>query len=558
MTQDKRINKVRQEMLMNNCFINLIPQSKEYQFHTLFRHTLLEELRKVEEDEREISEKEILDRCGRWHRMQGNTLLAIDYFDKAGNYDAILEMMAEMGATEYIDIAPKLIVDVFNHMTLDKKLSNPIGYLTFIHSYLTASQSVEPYKMLCEAKAYYFEHEEIDNWKHITGEIYLIESYTLLSQPEQMLEYIMQAYERLNDGRSLISGPNMVCTCGNIHVSSIFHRIVGGYQALNDFLVANLGYYKHIANGCTAGMKYLVQAEYAYDTGNIEAAKMFAYKSIYKAETKQQLSIILDAYFVLMRISFIEGKLGEIEKYMGEIERRATTRMHPMVCSSIEMIKGYIYGISGQYQKMPEWSKKFDMAKGMESLPKVIVAPINLGLALLRKKEYIQLEVVMEACIEEYKKQQTLYEMIYGYILSAIAKLQLYDEDEGVEVLEEAIKIAEPDQIIMPFIEYREEIRVLLENLSNTCVFAKKILEYETSSSKAVSIEESNRQGMQDLLTEREKDVMHLFVKGYKQSEVAKELQISIDTVKRHIKNVYTKLDIHSKAELIEKLGQRL
>lgn len=550
-TRNKKVNEVLKEMLLNNCFINLIPQSREYQFHTLFKYTLLEEIRKTD-----INEKEILNRCATWYKTKGNIMTAIDYFYRAENYEAILDIMSQTGATEYVDVAPKLMVRIFNQMSLEQKLSKPIGYLTFIQSYMLSNMDKEAGRMLEEAKEYYLKHPEIEHWKHIMGEIYLIETYMSFGKLDKMLEKVMKAYECLDDGRSLILGPNMVCTRGNIYTLSLFYSTIGEYKQVKDFLLDNLRYFKHMGNGCTAGMRYLVQAEYAYDTGELEQAKMFAYKAIYKAETKQQTCIILNAYFVLMRISFIKGNLDEIDGYVEEIEKRIIGRIHPMVRSSIEMIKAYIYGVSKQYGKLPEWSKNFDMQKGILGLPKFVVAPINIGFVLLYKKEYVQLEVFMEACLEEFKKEKRLYPMIQAYILSAIAKLELYDEDEAIESLSEAVHIAERDQIIMPFIEYGQEITSLLEIMAKESSFVERILEYYKGISKGEPKGKATKQVVQDILTDREKEVMRLFVRGYKQSEVAKELQITVDTVKRHIKNVYSKLNIHSKADLIEKLGQ--
>lgn len=549
-TEDKRVNEVIKDMLINNCFIHLTAQTKEYQFHTLFRHTLLEELRKTN-----LLEEEIYNKCAAWYKMNGNPLNAIEYYHKAKNNDAIFEMMSEMGATEYIDIAPKLISDIFRRMSLEEKLSHPIGYLTFIHSYLVSAQNEEAYRLLCEAKAYYEEHQEIENWNHIMGEIKLIESFMLLQHPFKMLENIIEAYHRLKDGKSLISGPHMIWTCGNLNAISLFHSAVGRFEELRDFIVENIDYFKHVANGCATGAKYLIQAQYAYEVGNIENAKTLAVKAIYRAEAKAQISIILDAYFVLIRISLIQNHLDDVDGYMSDIEKRVSGRSHPMIHGMVEFIRGYIYGIANQYDKVPGWTRDFDMKDGMSNLPNLVTGFINLGLALLHKGEYIQLEVLMETSLEEYKKAQYIYGMIQTNILWAIAKEKLYDEEDGAETLKEAIDLAQPDQIIMPFVELRDQIRGMLEILAKDNELAKHILEYDVNYGANAAQKNECMQGAVSLLTEREKEVMQYFVKGYKQSEIAKELQISIDTVKRHIKNVYGKLEVHSKVELIEKLG---
>ena len=53
-----------------------------------------------------------------------------------------------------------------------------------------------------------------------------------------------------------------------------------------------------------------------------------------------------------------------------------------------------------------------------------------------------------------------------------------------------------------------------------------------------------------DRLTEREREVMRLIVRGYAYKEVAKELFISIKTVETHVSSVLRKLQLSSRHEL--------
>jgi DNA-binding NarL/FixJ family response regulator len=55
-------------------------------------------------------------------------------------------------------------------------------------------------------------------------------------------------------------------------------------------------------------------------------------------------------------------------------------------------------------------------------------------------------------------------------------------------------------------------------------------------------------------LTRRESDVVEQLIKGLTYKEVSQILRISITTVNDHIKNIYTKLGVNSKAELISKV----
>jgi DNA-binding NarL/FixJ family response regulator len=50
-------------------------------------------------------------------------------------------------------------------------------------------------------------------------------------------------------------------------------------------------------------------------------------------------------------------------------------------------------------------------------------------------------------------------------------------------------------------------------------------------------------------LTEREIDVLHLIARGYSNSEISKELCISMNTVKTHIRNIFHKLEVEDRTQ---------
>jgi DNA-binding NarL/FixJ family response regulator len=73
---------------------------------------------------------------------------------------------------------------------------------------------------------------------------------------------------------------------------------------------------------------------------------------------------------------------------------------------------------------------------------------------------------------------------------------------------------------------------------------AKKVLNYFSAS-------ESKTEDYK--LTPREQDILKQLVFGSSYKMVAKELEISLDTVRSHIKKIYEKLQVHSKSEAVAK-----
>lgn len=59
----------------------------------------------------------------------------------------------------------------------------------------------------------------------------------------------------------------------------------------------------------------------------------------------------------------------------------------------------------------------------------------------------------------------------------------------------------------------------------------------------------------QSSITRREKEVLELMAMGNINKEIGDRLNISTDTVKQHVKNIYYKLGARNKIEALNKLG---
>lgn len=56
------------------------------------------------------------------------------------------------------------------------------------------------------------------------------------------------------------------------------------------------------------------------------------------------------------------------------------------------------------------------------------------------------------------------------------------------------------------------------------------------------------------LLTKREQELLELLAQGYRYKEIADQLSLSIDTIRTHIRNIYRKLEVQSRAEALNKI----
>ncbi len=79
----------------------------------------------------------------------------------------------------------------------------------------------------------------------------------------------------------------------------------------------------------------------------------------------------------------------------------------------------------------------------------------------------------------------------------------------------------------------------------------RKYVSQSLAEKLAQDLDDSAEKPIQDLLSDREFQVMKMMAKGKSQTDIADELSISISTVNTYRSRIFKKLNLHSNAELI-------
>ena len=83
-----------------------------------------------------------------------------------------------------------------------------------------------------------------------------------------------------------------------------------------------------------------------------------------------------------------------------------------------------------------------------------------------------------------------------------------------------------------------------------SAAIARKTLQLLSRASVAPTAEKSNIE-IDSILSEREKEILHQIIHGHDAKRVSEILSISVLTVRKHIANIYHKLHVNSRAQII-------
>ena len=131
-----------------------------------------------------------------------------------------------------------------------------------------------------------------------------------------------------------------------------------------------------------------------------------------------------------------------------------------------------------------------------------------------------------------------------------IVMLTISDEEED---LFEAIRAGASGYLLkdIPLDEVAEVVRAVHDgqSLINPSMAAKLLTEFATLARRAET--ERPEQVPAPKLTDREIEVLKFVARGMNNRDIAKELFISENTVKNHVRNILEKLQIHSRMEAV-------
>jgi LuxR family maltose regulon positive regulatory protein len=145
-------------------------------------------------------------------------------------------------------------------------------------------------------------------------------------------------------------------------------------------------------------------------------------------------------------------------------------------------------------------------------------------------------------------------------LLQALAYQKLDKEAQALSALSEAVRLGEPEGYLRSFVEEGEAMAVLLSRLRRRCAkqgstpYLDTLLAAFQQEKKAYQPAEASSQSqlLPEPLSERERQVLRLLAQGRSNQEIAQILVIALDTVKRHVSHIFSKLGVANRVQAVK------
>jgi LuxR family maltose regulon positive regulatory protein len=156
---------------------------------------------------------------------------------------------------------------------------------------------------------------------------------------------------------------------------------------------------------------------------------------------------------------------------------------------------------------------------------------------------------------EEGERRGSIIEIL---VQQAIAYQIMGDTASALEPLERALTMAEPEGYVRLLVDEGAPMAVLLEAAAGRGIvpnYVRRLMAALGTLEENTTIEESTAatQGLVEPLSERERDVLRLLGSDLGGPDIARELVVSLNTVRTHTKNIYAKLGVNNRRAAVRR-----
>jgi LuxR family maltose regulon positive regulatory protein len=536
---------------LQSPFIRYERTGSRYELHSILSELLAQKRR----ERGEAFERECFIRAGDLCRDNNRNAEALALYWQIKDYRGILSLdfsllvFDEIGDTPFSTVA----LDLTQNCPDEIRKEYPLSMLRVAWALKAAGMDVAFANLLDGME---LTKLTISKDASLQAEWLLLSAYLFYPHVDKMMPLLMEAALLFDGKSSRVILPDAPWCFGDYSQLAVFHHKPGEADQEADALEKFISLYSKLTGGHGSGADTLFRAELAHYRGDLNQAEILAYKAIFLAEGNHQSIVQLGATMHLCEIAVEKSSHEEWQNALNSMEQAASFQNNAVVRMVLDTLRGLLLNELKHQDRIADWLKSTDQIQLLPPAVRYNALFVHICF-LMHKGQYARMVGAAQA-IRESMCPYPPFGNALIYILVAVGHAQSGDKTRAAENLERAMEQAMPDGLTYLFAVHHW----LLQGLPEVLI-RKKFPEYMPG---YLEIKERFLKGFErlhsallpdslpDCLTVREREIALLAAKGLRNSEIAKKLIVTENTVRTHLHAVFQKLDIDRRAKLAEKL----
>ena len=342
----------------------------------------------------------------------------------------------------------------------------------------------------------------------------------------------------------------MGAASGNTSDETMGSVLLGHVQTLDNQLVLAAGTFRH-ALELAAGLgppraceAHLGLARVLYQWNDLDAARQHGEQGLQLARQTVNTDIPVACGVFLARLALARGDAAGAAAILAEADQ--ATRQHDFVLQVPAIAAGRVLTFlrQGDVAAAAHVAQAHDL-------------PLSQARVHLAHGDPTAALAVLESYRRRMAEKAWADEELKALVLLAVAFDARGERAKAVEVLDEALTLAEPGGFIRIFVDEGAPMaRLLREALSRGVrpEYVRRLLAALPVDEAGGAVSPATRVGgsrLAEPLSSRELEVLALIAKGLTNQEIAARLYLSLHTVKAHARTIYAKLGVSSRTQAV-------
>ncbi|MHA6481665.1 LuxR C-terminal-related transcriptional regulator [Paenibacillus sp. strain BS8-2] len=308
------------------------------------------------------------------------------------------------------------------------------------------------------------------------------------------------------------------------------------------------------------GYKYVSYCMLMYEWNRLDEAELYLRQAMSREDLRANVKIWMDLGLVHAWLQHVEGRGSQAIEWLTHLGSTIESPDRHLIMQRIEAVKARLFLSQGQDERAFMWLAQCGLSHedevSLRSLEEHSIL-VRVLAANGQMAESLHLLENLEVLVNNTNRVRDRIKLLI--LQSMVLRQSNRPESTAVAPLLSALRLSEPAGYVRSFIdEGPPMVEMLLEllrerqNAATSGVsqgYIKKLLEAAGDSRAYASLPRV-------VLTEQETRVLLLFAEGLLYKEIAHQLEVTIDTVKFHVKNIYRKLGVRTRTQAVQRAKQ--
>jgi LuxR family maltose regulon positive regulatory protein len=549
------------EMEKQNAYVRRDAYINAYLIHPLFLEFLTTKQETLSEGQR----RKTYTIAGGWCARNGFKIDALSYFEKNKDYKSIVAILSELPAQIPPDIA-RYAAAIFDRAP--EEAFDTVEFLAVMHIRAYMCQGLRGRSIELaghyEARFLKLPAHNVFRKRALAGIYYCWAiSRGLMALTSDIYDFDRYLEKHFNCTSNLAAEAKLSPHSIGPWIIMVGSSRKGAPEECIAALARTVTFLSRRFGGRMSGEDELARGELKFYQGDTRAAEAFIVHSLELAWEKKQFEIIHWALFYTLRIAVSQGNYTKAEQALKDMKSQLDENEYANRFVNYDISLAWYFYIMGLPDKTPDWLKEnfcpYGHAGFIENFGNQMKARFCFS-----TRNYPPLL----SYIQQMKQRESyLFGRVEMLAMEACVHYKLKDKDRAFAVFREAYKTASPNGILMPFIELGKDMRTLTRAALKEGVKIPKPWLEEINRKSAlyakhqgcVIAEYRRTNGMENDInfTPREMETIIDLCQGLSRAEIAANHNISINTVKMVIGNIYSKLGAKNLVDLIHIATER-